>query len=302
MNGPKDPRFHERLLDSLLEGVYVVDRERRISYWNHGAQELVGYSAAEVVGRACYDGLLVHTDENGHPLCESPDCPANGVLTDGQDREEIVYVRHREGYRLPVLTRLRALRDEGGAVAGVVELFSDATQILEQRARLRALESAALMDPVTGVGNRRYGEMVLHDRIGSFERYGLGFAVVFGDVDLFKAVNDRHGHAAGDAVLRTIAETLRRSTRSSDAVARWGGEEFLVVLTGCTSRDVLLQAERLRRLVAHSSTLVGSERVTATISLGAATIPPVASLETIVARADALMYEAKRTGRNRVCI
>lgn len=300
MKEQNDPFFYRGLLDSLLEGVYFVDRERRISYWNRGAEQITGYSASEVVGLCCHDEVLMHTDEQGRPLCHSPECPATCVMDDDAPREELVYLRHRDGHRVPVITRITPMHDTKGQVVGAVELFTDASRVIEERKRVQVLEQAALIDSLTGVGNRRYGEMVLQDRLSSLDRYGLPFCIVLADIDHFKQINDRHGHAAGDAALRMVASTLRNSIRSSDVVARWGGDEFLVILTGCPERELEKQAQKMRRLVEESGTEVSTGIVKVTVSMGAVPVPRAAAAEKLVERADALLYEAKKRGRNRV--
>ncbi len=301
MKEPNDPQFYRGLLDSLLEGVYFVDRDRRISYWNRGAEQLTGYAASEVVGLHCYDEVLVHTDEQGHPLCNSPDCPATRVMDEDVPREELVYLRHRDGHRVPALTRISPMHEKKGRVVGAVELFTDGSRRLEERKRLQVLEKAALIDPLTGVGNRRYGEMILQDRLSNLDRYGLAFSVVLADVDRFKQINDRLGHAAGDAALRMVASTFRHSIRASDVVARWGGDEFLVILTGCLGPDLEKHVQKMRRLVEESGTEVSAGIVKVTVSMGAVPVPSASvTPEQLVARADELLYQAKKRGRNRV--
>ena len=302
MSEPKlgEPWYRE-LLDSLLEGVYYVDRERAISFWNRGAEKLTGHQANSVVGRHCYDGVLVHTDKDGNPLCNDK-CPALAVMESGKSRETLVYLRHHDGHRLPVMTRISPLRNQSGAVVGAVELFSDASADLFARDHVEALARIALLDPLTGIGNRRYGEMMLQNRVSSFDRYGWPFGVLFVDVDHFKAVNDTRGHAVGDDVLRMVAKTLTNSVRSSDIVSRWGGEEFLVILNNLVPEQLFDQAEKVRRLLEQSSLQIPTGAVRITASIGAVGVPPGRSLERLVEQVDACMYEAKNTGRNRVCL
>ena len=301
MKEPKDPLFYRGLLDSLLEGVYFVDLEKRVSYWNRGTEQLTGYSASEVMGLHCHDDVLMHTDEQGRLLCHSPRCPATRVMEEDAPREELVYVRHRDGHRVPVLTRITPMHDTKGKVIGAVELFANGSRVFEERKRMQMLEQAALIDPLTGVGNRRYGEMVLQDRLGSLDRYGLPFSVVLADIDHFKHVNDSLGHAAGDAALRMVASTLRHSIRSSDVAARWGGDEFLIILTGCPEGVLEQQAQKMRRLVEESGAEVSSGIIRVTVSMGAVAVPSASvTPEKLVERADALLYRAKMRGRNRV--
>ena len=112
------------LLGAMTEAVYAVDRDRRITYWNAAAEQLTGYSAAEVVGRRCQDNLLNHVDEAGNQLCKDG-CPLQATVEDGQTREALVFLQHRAGHRLPVAVRAAPLRSAGETIIGAVEVFHD---------------------------------------------------------------------------------------------------------------------------------------------------------------------------------
>jgi two-component system, cell cycle response regulator len=124
--------------------------------------------------------------------------------------------------------------------------------------------------------------------------------VVMADVDHFKHVNDHHGHAAGDVVLRAVADVMRDGLVSGETAVRWGGEEFLLVLPGCEASGALARAERLRRAVAGSPVDAGGRRHGVTASLGCAILGPGETPEALVARADQALYAAKAAGRDRV--
>lgn len=291
--------FYRSLLDNLSDGVYLVDRQRRIVYWNRGAERLTGYSAAEVVGRECAAGVLCHVDEGGHLLCPAETCPAEEVMRAGRTMERRVFLHHRDGHRVPVYTRIAPLRDGAGQVTGALEVFSDDSATLAAAEQIRRLEEASLLDPLTGVGNRRFAGLELANQLAKLQRYGWSFGVIFLDVDGFKAINDTHGHETGDAVLSMVARTIAGAVRAFDVVCRWGGEEFVVVLSNLSARDLLTRAEQIRRLVEQSA-LVRPSVVGVTVSAGATMAREDDTPESLVARADALMYVAKRAGRNRV--
>jgi diguanylate cyclase (GGDEF)-like protein len=125
--------------------------------------------------------------------------------------------------------------------------------------------------------------------------------LLFGDIDRFKGFNDTYGHDVGDRVLRMVASTLRDNVRGDDVVGRWGGEEFVVLVQGTSSQaDVVALGEKLRALVEASRLDLPKESVTVTISLGATLLQPGDSPESLVRRADLLMYRSKEAGRNRV--
>lgn len=294
----QDDRFYKGLIDNLTEGVYFLDRERRITYWNRGAEGLTGYAEGEVLGRRCADGLLQHTDRGGRLLCDVA-CPMLAAMTDGREREAEMFLHHKSGHRVPITVRAVPMRDASGEIVGAVETFNDVSGRVRAEERIRELEALSLVDPLTGAGNRRYTEISLTSRLSEKRRYGLPVGVLFVDVDRFKSVNDRFGHSAGDEVLRVVGRTLGAALRANDFLGRWGGEEFIVLIGGLEDQRLHDVADRLRALIARSSvpSVPGLE---VTVSIGVTEARSDDSVESLVARADSRMYEAKRRGRDRV--
>jgi diguanylate cyclase (GGDEF)-like protein/PAS domain S-box-containing protein len=295
----KDDGFYKNLLDNLFDGVYFVDRERRITYWNKGAEELAGFPASEVVGKHCWDNKLMHVDAGGTQLCAGG-CPLAATIEDGSPREAEVFMRHQSGHRVPVSVRVSPVRNGDGQITGAVEVFSDNSAKKAAQDKIVQLEGLALLDPLTGVGNRRHVEIRLQAALAAFQRYGWVFGVLFLDVDRFKKINDTAGHEAGDQVLRMVARTLAASLRSPDSFGRWGGEEFVAVVVNATEDDLRAVAERCRRLVERSELETGSGRVRVTVSTGGSMAQAGDTAEALMERADQLMYRAKTGGRNRV--
>ncbi|QID19512.1 GGDEF domain-containing protein [Nitrogeniibacter mangrovi] len=161
-----------------------------------------------------------------------------------------------------------------------------------------ALREVAARDEVTGVFNRRHGMRVLNRALETAGRDGDTLFVMLGDVDHFKSINDTFGHHVGDGVLAQVAATLACGLRSDDMLCRWGGEEFLMVFSGFPHHGIRERMDTLRRTLVHTSFGEGLPGVT--MSFGLTRARPGDSADEIVRRADALMYEAKRAGRNRI--
>lgn len=293
-----DQDFYKKLLDEFYDGVYFVDRERRIIYWNKGAERITGYSAEEVIGRKCSDDILMHVDGEGRALCQGC-CPLQFAMDDGAPRRADIYLHHKKGYRVPVSVRVSAIRNARGQVIGAVEVFTDNTPQATLLERVTQFERLAYIDPLTEVANRRYTEIVLTARHEEMKRYGWPFGILFVDIDRFKIVNDRYGHAKGDRVLRMVARTLVHSVRSFDVVGRWGGEEFVAVIANVSVEEIGVFGERIRTLVEHSS-LPDETPIRVTVSVGATIARDGDTIEELVKRADELMYQSKQDGRNRV--
>jgi diguanylate cyclase (GGDEF)-like protein len=182
-----------------------------------------------------------------------------------------------------------------------VSLASHAVVALDNARLHRIVERQALVDGLTGLANRRQCEETLEDELARVERFGGSLAVVVADLDWFKDINDRHGHPAGDTVLREFAVLLEETVRDVDLAGRWGGEEFVLVLPGTDLTGGAQLAERIRAALAGRTVLaVDGSPIPVTASFGVAAIPPAKTASELFAAADAAMYEAKRAGKNRV--
>jgi diguanylate cyclase (GGDEF)-like protein/PAS domain S-box-containing protein len=291
----------EALLATMSEAVYVVDRQRRVTYWNPAAEQLTGYQADQVVGRRCRDGILNHVDDKGMSLCKSL-CPLLATIGDGKPHDMLAFLHHHDGHRVPVAARAAALLDPDGNITGAVEVFHDDTRNKMLTDRLNDAQRQALTDALTGIANRRMLTQVLRQRRDDQLRYDYPYAVLFADIDHFKRVNDTYNHDVGDRVLQLVSATLRDCTRSGDAVGRWGGEEFLVVATADEADYALNLAERARHLVASTWAQNGADRVGVTLSIGVALAGPGEATDDLVRRADMAMLAAKTNGRNRTVL
>ncbi len=296
-----EPSFHKKLLDSLYDGVYFVDTERKITYWNQGAEQLTGYSSAEAVGRHCFDNFLMHVDEQGRALCFGG-CPLAATMADGERREAEIYLRHKLGHRVPVGVRATAIRDNGGRIVGAVEVFSDISAKKKMERRAGEMESLAFRDALTRVPNRLYLELKVGQAMQEVEQLGRVIGLLMIDIDQFKQVNDTHGHEAGDATLRTVCNTLTHNIRPGDTLGRWGGEEFLVLAVDVTPSGLATFAERCRMLIAESAVAIGSNHLQVTASVGATLLQRGESAGEAIQRADRLMYKSKIGGRNRITV
>lgn len=292
-------RLFRTLLDNLSEGVYFTDLHRRIQYWNRGSERITGYRSEEVLGRCCADNILMHTDLDGKSLCRGF-CPLAATMHDRESRSATLYLLHKEGHRVPVSVTTAPIADEGGKVIGGLETFHDVTTEMSALAQLEVLRSQSLLCPVTGVGNRRYAEQMLEAKLAEMKRNDGTLGLVFIDIDRFKSINDRYGHNVGDVALKMVARTLANAMRTYDFLGRWGGEEFVAILPNHHKPQLAAFAERLRALVEKSSATVSKGSLVVTISAGAVLAQPEETVEAFVARADALMYQSKQAGRNRV--
>lgn len=279
--------------------MYFVDRERRILYWNEGAARLTGYKAEEVLGKRCEDNILCHIDQAGKDLCQDG-CPHSASIADGESHEAQVFLRHKQGRRVPVSVQVQPMRGADGSIIGAIEIFRENSSEMETERKMDAMMRLAFLDHLTLLPNRRFLEMSLQTALGEFEVHEDPLGVLVIDLDKFKKINDSFGHAGGDRALQEAAKTLLGSLRPTDIVGRWGGDEFLAITRNVNQEILGELAQRCVALIGATAVLNGDgRRIPMTSSVGAALSRPGETAEEFVHRADKLMYQSKTGGRGR---
>jgi diguanylate cyclase (GGDEF)-like protein/PAS domain S-box-containing protein len=295
--------FYKDLLDNLYDGIYFVDRDRIITYWNKGAERITGYPSEQVVGQSCRDNLLNHVTVDGKQLCQG-NCPLVESMETGTNICADVFLHHANGHRVPVQVRISPLRDDQGSIIGAVETFSSEAHDPTIRKQLRELRQTAQTDSLTGIGNRSFIEGRLHAAITELEFHPNSIiGIAFIDIDQFKDINDSYGHENGDKILQMTAATLAQNMRTSDVIGRWGGDEFLAILYDVTSIEAFkFILEKMRVLVECSRLDLDEANIQVTISLGASLLRKSDSAESVFRRVDSLMYQSKQAGRNQMIL
>jgi diguanylate cyclase (GGDEF)-like protein len=279
----------------------LEDERRRLREANHRFGEaLVATLNPEELRRVIVETAVEATHADG------------GVLRDGDGTVVTAGNPNAEGSRLefpltvgPGSSGSLVLvgRDfDADATSTAAELAGQAVVALENARLHRVVERQAHIDELTGLANRRQAEESLDEELARAARLGGTVGFILADLDDFKQINDRHGHPTGDAVLAAFAETLRHATREIDLPARWGGEEFAIVLPGTDLDGATEAAERMRaELVAMRVPDPSGELISLTASFGAASAAAGGSRDELVEQADDALYRAKRLGKDRVC-
>lgn len=221
--------FYLKVLNGLKEGIYFVDHERKITFWNKGAEDITGYKSKEILEHFCYDNILDHVDQGGCHLCHNG-CPLQKTLEDGLERTTVVYLNHKDGHRVETKINVVPII-ENDCIIGAVETFKDDIGMVTVSKDIENLRTLAFYDMLTGLPNRRYIEEQVKIKLKEFENLNLSFGFAFIDIDWFKHVNDEYGHDLGDEVLKLLSRAFQKSVRGTDFVGQWGGEEFVAVFS-----------------------------------------------------------------------
>lgn len=281
-------------LSAIDEGVALADAEGRIEYLNPAAETLSGHPFYEALNRPAsevFDILDIEEDQRiGTAIEES--IRSTGKIT----RRGVLYCKAGEKHIVEELAT--PLYDRHSKIVGAVSVFRDVTeaqQITEQ------LAYAADHDALTGLPNRNLLKDRTKQAIARAQRKHENFALLFLDLDRFKAVNDNLGHAAGDALLVNVAERLGECVREEDTIARLGGDEFVVLLSGPTQESqVMAVANKIRKSVGKPYQL-GNRSASVTVSIGFSLYPTNGEdVEMLLGHADHAMYHAKQHGRDQV--
>lgn len=292
-------RQSQAWLHSVVRGtqdyaVLPLDAEGRIQGWNATIERLVGNRRAEVEGRP-YAALWAGEDRERRAAESLREADSAGWAFDES------WMQHADGSTLWVGSLVSPLFPPGSVDAPRSGYNVVVHDMSGRRETLDALRRAVLQDDLTGLTNRR---SFFEAGVGEVERcarLGLPLALLMFDADHFKAINDTHGHAAGDGVLRHLADTLSASFREGDTIARLGGEEFAVLLPGTSAAEAHMAAERVCAALRERRARIGPLEIPCTVSVGLAHgVGAGDDLDGLLMRADAALYAAKAAGRDRV--
>jgi len=297
--------FNDSIFQHAPFGIIATNPEGTITAMNFAAEKLSGYSRDELVGKApltlLHDERELISASADTAAGEQPDVSSGfevltaGVL-DGETQEKEWTLVRRDGSRTPINLAMRAVTSDTGEINGFVGIAFDIT---ERRQMLQYVTHLATHDQLTGLAGRALLQDKTVEAVERARRYGTKVAAFVVDLDQFKRINDSLGHASGDQILIETASRLRRCVRSTDIVARVGGDEFVVVMPDITSVADVEQCA-LNLLARMSPEMLADEQlVSVTMSVGVCIYPDFAQdAKHLLRRADSAMYAAKESGRN----
>ncbi len=289
LNTERELRVSANAMANMSEGVVITDSRRNIVSVNSAYTAITGYSEAEMAGKKPHYPMSRHNDAAFYVSLWRT------VHKTGKWQGEI-WNQRKNGENYPELLSISAVRDDNGKVSHYVAVLSDISAYKEYE---RKLEHLAQHDSLTQLPNRTTFEGVCKNAIERAKRLNSQIALLFIDLDGFKAVNDTYGHVAGDRLLQTVGVRVRTCLREDDAIARVGGDEFTVLLENVPSREsAVVVARKLLRVLSEKAPC-GEHEISVFASIGISFFPDDATdVESLLTTADTAMYEAKNQGRN----
>ncbi|WP_255987410.1 GGDEF domain-containing protein [Chitinolyticbacter albus] len=301
------------IVSEVNVGVFVVGRDHRLQLWNRFMAHHSGISSEDAIGHSLFELFPDLPQKWLAKKIDSVFVLKNSAFTSWEQRPYLFRFAHNRpitggiDYMRQNFTFMPVKNDAGEIEAVAVTLIDATDSAIYQmmmHTAMQKLEESSNRDGLTGVFNRRYVDMRLHDEIQRIDRYHVDpFSVLLFDLDHFKKINDTYGHVAGDEVLREVARRAQAVLREPDVFGRYGGEEFVLILPQTDLSGAYAAAERIRFEIAADTVASGDERITVTASIGVAQYQPgVTSAEKILSMADEALYASKHGGRNRVTV
>jgi len=292
--------MYRYVLNGVKDGVYFVDKERRITFWNKGAEIITGFASNEVVGQPCYENILNHVDKNGCELC-TKNCPLHKTLEDGEVRDTEVYLHHKDGQRVPVSVHVMPIH-EGHKIIGAVETFSGNGENTNFLSSMNELKVLAYRDQLTQLPNHRYLETALNAKHREFIGLDIPYSVALLEIDQIDNVVDKYGQTVGVEVLQMVTKVLESFTSKGDIVGRWAGGEFMFIFSEMNENTLSMLLDEVRIMVEMSSLRKGEDSIGVTVSIGAAVIENELSEEALINRVNDCLYKSQSTGQNQVIV
>ena len=296
-----DPEIYQSVLDSLQTAVYIVDRNRRIRFWNEGAEQITGYLRQDVVGRFLRDHLLATGDEVKN-FDADPDDPVNVAFRDAKPSVMDVSILHKDGYRVPIVLRTMPIRNSRGAVVGAAESFEKNRSASEWSRRQSVYADLGCLDAMTGVAAKSFIETQLREHLMTFAEHNLPFGILLIQVDHMDQYRATRGPGVAHSILRIVAQSVENCVRPTDVVGCWDENQFIAILQQCKESEVALVGERVRRMICQSEIEWWGDKFSVTSPVGGAGCRPGDSVELLIARAAASVTESIGKGGNCVTV
>jgi diguanylate cyclase (GGDEF)-like protein/PAS domain S-box-containing protein len=307
-------RYLAYVMSRISSAVISTDSELRITQWNRAAEELYGWKESEVLGLVIDE--VCRTDFSPDQRLE-----AQQALIKEKRWQSELKQHHRSGRELWVAASVTLLEDEQGTYIGGVTINHDITERKQTENDLRRAKNAieeinkvlqrafereqlaSRTDSLTGIFNRRYFFELLDYEFSVTARYGRPLSIVMFDIDHFKQINDMYGHLVGDKVLQLVAKTTRSKLREADVIARYGGDEFVILLPNSQSHEAHVVFERICKSILSSKLMAKKKKIPISISVGIASYQSgMKNTSNLIQRADQALYSAKQAGRGRIFI
>lgn len=285
--------FLQTLMHDAPIGCYVLRPDHMVVYWNAEAEKVLGFSAEEMQGRKCVDMPLGCAFTDGKHVSNAH-CPATMAFITGKPQSLQMFMRHKDGHDLLIYNTLIPIKDQEDKVVELVSFFIPLVNKDYDQKVIQNIYEIATRDPLSCLPGRKYMEYCLDEAVEIFRRTKQPFAVLYADVNEFHEVNNTYGHSMGDALLRQFGLSLKKNGRKADIFCRWGGDEFVGLLRLQEPGDCEGAAHRFMRLAKKCEVSENGQTISCQTAIGITVVRENDTVQSIIARADSYMYQAKK--------
>jgi len=296
-----DLEIYRTVLEHMQTGIYMVDCDQKIQFWNDGAEIITGHLRQDVVGHFCRDFFPPQKEAGKNGVCEIGGALAS-VLRDGRPAIAEVTLRHKAGHQVTVRVRAVPIRNQIGNVIGAAESMDADPWAFYADRRHRKLASYGCLDEATGVLSAGYIHTHLREALTTFAEHRMPFSILCVQVDAMERFGAAYGAAAVATALHAVAQTVESSLRPTDFVGHSGGDIFLAILTEYTGNDLNKTAERLQTTVNNTKIAWWGDELPVTASFGGTTVVVGDTEKSLLGRAEDALAQSIAAGGDRVTI
>ncbi|HUI57382.1 MAG TPA: PAS domain-containing protein [Bryobacteraceae bacterium] len=293
------PETYQAVLESLPVGVYLVDRDRRIIFWNDGCERLTGFLRHEVIGRCCADDFLMHFNEHNVTLCGEA-CPLVDTMHDGRPRESDLFLRHKNGQRVPVRVRSVAVRNEDGGIIGACECFDERQVFLTAGHGFAGAHPS--LDQQTQLPGSRTFRRHLEGCLLDLQKSHVPFGLLMVAIDNLDQLRAKDGNNVLASVFYSAGQTLAKSIGPGNLAGRWSATRLAATLGGCSAEILQESAVLLQRVTGFAAVPWWGNRLSFSVSIGGSVAHEDDSLDALVQRAEAALRNCVEKGGNQAAV
>ncbi len=282
--GPQDPEIFRVALEVLSTGVVILDRQRKIIFWNEGAERITGYRRHDAVGHTIQANILSQCNGTSCVHCGAA-CPLNQALHDGKAAELPGYLHHKAGHSVPVRLHVHPIRDQHGSVVAIAQSFDEERAGSEADFHENNLAAHGCLDAVTGVPNHAFTQSHLRENLAFFAEYHLPFGILCIEVGGMDELRATHGREAVEVTLHVVAQTMKHALRPDGFLGRWAENQFLAIVTNCANADLQRAAQNVHSMANCSGIQWWDDRLSVSVSVGRAVVQAGDTMESFLQRA-----------------
>jgi diguanylate cyclase (GGDEF)-like protein/PAS domain S-box-containing protein len=286
----QDPEIYRTILEGLRIGVSVLDLQKRIIFWNDGAEQITGYTRIDVLGHLCTDSFFLHCDQAGCEMCLE-NCPITEALHAAQPLEAVSFLHHKSGHRTPVHTWAIPLRDKHGSMMGITFTFQEQFAAAGPDPNDQSMKERGWLDDLTGLPNQAVMQSHLRETLGTFAELHVPFGIVCLEAHELGKFRARYGQEAARSILQVLARTLRTTVWPTDFVGSWSEGQFLVIFIGCAEAALQTISERILEIMRSATITWWGEELPVAVSLGYTTAVAGDTVESLLQRAQKALSE-----------